>query len=104
MKDSDLRKGNMKIERRAFLEAAGLAAAAAAVFRAPAVNGQRPLPKSEYDYVDWSWENWRNITKATHPRVTSEQTGKAELVDLLDAHGKRITTAQQWKSKRDEIK
>ena len=35
----------------------GLALAAA-----PLVSWQRPLPSSEFDYVDWSWQRWRELT------------------------------------------
>lgn len=93
----------MRIERREFLESAGLAVAGAALVSAPSAGAQRPLPKSEYDYVDWSWEKWRTITKAVRPRVSSEQSGKAELIDLL-VNGNRKITAQEWKARRAEIK
>lgn len=94
----------MKFERREFLELGGLAVAGAALFDAPRVDAQRPLPKSEYDYVDWSWEKWRQITKAVRPRVSSEQAGKAELIDLLGSGVEKITTAQAWQTRRAEIK
>jgi len=94
----------LNIERRDFLEVAGLAVAGATLFSAPKVGAQRALPKSEYDYVDWSWEKWRRITKVTRPRVFSEQSGKAELIELLAAGKERITTAQAWQSRRTEIK
>ena len=94
----------MKFERREFLELGGLAVAGAALFNAPRVDAQRPLPKSEYDYVDWSWEKWRQITKAVRPRVSSEQSGKAELIDLLGSGVEKITTAQAWQTRRAEIK
>ena len=93
----------MKIERREFLELTVIGLAALAVsgqVKKPA----RPLPKGEYDYVDWSWEKWRKITRAARPRLTSEQAGKAELIDLLDGNGKKITSRQQWQTKREEIK
>ena len=94
----------MKIERREFFEIAGLAAAAM-LHGTTKVSGQkRTLPKSEYDYVDWSWENWRRITKAGRPKIIGEQTGKAELVDLLGSAGKKITAQGEWASKRDQIK
>ena len=94
----------MKIERREFLEFAGLAVAGAELFNAAAVKAQRPLPKSEYDYVDWSWEQWRKITKAVRPRVVGEQSGKAELIDLLASGKEKIRTPQAWKARREEIK
>lgn len=94
----------MKIERREFFELAGLAVAGAALINGPTVTAQRPLPKSEYDYVDWSWENWRKITKAVRPKVFGEQAGQAELIDLLATKHGKITTPQAWQTRRDEIK
>jgi len=94
----------LKIERREFLEVAGLAVAGAAWFNAPPVKAQRRLPKSEYDYVDWSWETWRKITQAVRPRVSGEQSGKAELIDLLASGNEKITTQQAWQTRRSEIK
>lgn len=93
----------MKIERREFLEIAGLVLAGA-LPRAQPVAAQRPLPKSEYDYVDWSWENWRRITRATRPRIVAEQVGKAEFVDLLGDGNDKISSKAKWELKRDEIK
>jgi hypothetical protein len=77
-----------------------MAAAGAALFDAPPVTAQRPLPKSEYDYVDWSWQRWRDITGERRPRVTGEQSGKAELVELLSLNGKTIDTPDGWKARR----
>jgi dienelactone hydrolase len=94
----------MKIERRKFFELAGLAVAGAALSDSRLIKAQRPLPKSEYDYVDWSWEKWRNITRQVRPRVSGEQSGKAELVDLLIAGNQKITTPQAWATRREEIK
>jgi hypothetical protein len=94
----------LTIERREFLELAGLAVAGSAWTGATPARAQRPLPKSEYDYVDWSWDKWRRITRAVHPRVTGEQSGKAELTDLLGSGTGKITTPQQWQERRDEIK
>lgn len=93
----------MKLERRKFLELSGLVLAATAV-TARTVKAQRPLPKSEFDYVDWSWRRWRDITGESRPRVIGAQMGKAELVDLLERRGGRITTAGEWESRRAEIK
>lgn len=67
-------------------------------------NAQRPLPKSEYDYVDWSWEKWRKITKAVRPKISGAQAGQAELIDLLNGGKEAISTEQAWSNKRDEIK
>lgn len=93
----------MKIERREFLELTALAAISADLFNAQPVAAQRPLPKSEYDYVDWSWEAWRRITKAVRPRVSSRQTGQAELIDLLGNENEKLTTPQAWQRHRKEI-
>ena len=93
----------MKIERREFLELSGLAVAAAAL-GAPPIRAQRALPKSEYDYVDWSWEKWREITKEVRPRVSGEQSGKAELTDLLVSGTDKITSPRAWSTRRQEIK
>jgi len=94
----------LSIERREFLELAGLAVTSAALFNGPQVHGQRPLPKSEYDYVDWSWDKWRRITRAVRPRVTGLQSGKAELIELLGSGTRKITTPQRWQERREEIK
>jgi len=93
----------MKIERREFFKIAGLAATAM-LNGMPMVSAQkRPLPKSEYDYVDWSWENWRKITGSVRPRISGEQTGKAELVEFLGSNGKQIRNLAQWSARREEI-
>lgn len=94
---------NLVIERRGFLGAAGLAVAGAAFFNAPRIIAQRPLPKSEFDYVDWSWEKWQKITKALRPRVFGEQSGKAELIDLLTTGKGKVTTPNAWQMRRTEI-
>ncbi len=91
----------MKIGRREFVELTSLSLAAIA---ATGKAAQRPLPKSEYDYVDWSWENWRQITGATRPRIVTEQAGKAELIDPLVRSGEKITTAEQWQTQREAIR
>ena len=85
----------MKVDRREFIEIAGMAAAWAAVLETPSLRAQRPLPKSEYDYVDWSWDRWKAITGAARPRLVGEQSGKAELIDLLEVKGKRISSSAE---------
>jgi hypothetical protein len=94
----------LKIERRAFLELGVLVVAGEALFSSLPVKAQRPLPKSEYDYVDWSWEKWREITRAVRPQVTSAQSGKAELIDLLTSGKEKVATPKAWETRREEIK
>lgn len=94
----------LRLERREFLEIGALAFTSAALIDAPAALAQRPLPKSEYDYVDWSWQKWRSITQAARSRVSSAQSGKAELIDLLDKGNQKITTGTAWQTSRKEIK
>ena len=95
----------MKIQRRYFLAFSGTAAASAALSDVSLIHGQRAAPKSEFDYVDWSWEKWRGITRLSRPRLKSEQAGKAELTDLLAVAGdQKITTRQEWTKRREEIK
>lgn len=94
----------MKIDRKEFFELAGLAVAGAALVDAALVRAQRPLPKSEYDYVDWSWEKWREITKSARPRIVGEQSGKAELYNLLEFGRRKIATPNEWQTRRAEIK
>ncbi len=69
----------------------------------PSAQAQRE-PKSEFDYVDWSWEKWREVTGQPPPRVRGEQSGKAELTDLLVSGNNRIATPQAWETRRKEIK
>jgi hypothetical protein len=88
--------------RRDFIQFSALALAATAVSARP-ILGQRPLPKSEFDYFDWSWKRWHEITGEQRPRITSEQTGRAELVDLLSARGKSISNVEQWELRRTSI-
>jgi len=92
------------MERREFLELSGSAVAGAVLSKVPLVEAQRPVPKSEYDYVDWSWQKWQKITRQNRPRVSGEQAGRAELVDLLTPGGKKITTSKAWATRREEIK
>lgn len=95
---------SLKIERREFLQVTGLAVAGATLSAAPSGQTQRPLPKSEFDYVDWSWQKWRAITKAARPQVSGAQTGKAELVDLLTSGNEKITTPTAWQARREVIR
>lgn len=92
------------MERREFLGFTGAAVAGASVANVSSLPAQRPLPKSEYDYVDWSWQKWRKITGAVRPRVSGEQAGKAELIELLGSGDKKITTEQGWQRRRAEFK
>lgn len=64
----------------------------------------RPLPASEFDYVDWSWDRWREITgaTATPPAQPPPQAGRAELVDLLNPAGE--PAPPPWEARRAEIR
>ncbi len=81
------------MNRREFLEIPGLALA-----HAPFSRPQRPLPRSEFDYVDWAWLRWREMTGESRPSPPSDQTGQADLVDL----GDRLPslTEQAWQPRR----
>jgi hypothetical protein len=65
--------------------AGGLVAAMPAVGRV--AGEQRSLPKSEFDYVDWSW---RALARR-HERWPSHDTAErqAQLFDLLKSNGRR---------------
>jgi dienelactone hydrolase len=81
------------MNRREFLEMPGLALAAA-----PLIRRQRPLPKSEFDYVDWTWQRWREVTGESRPSTASDQTGHAELVELGDRSP--FLTGKAWTTRR----
>lgn len=93
----------MTIDRRDFFGLAGVALAAVTV-NAQIKKVPRPIPKSEYDYVDWSWERWRQVTKMQRPRITGDHAGKAELLDLLATKDGRITTASGWNGRQEYTK
>ena len=66
---------------------------------------QRPLPKSEFDYVDWSWQRWRRISGESKPRVVGEQSRKAELVYPIDVKaGRANPSADLWNARRQSLK
>ena len=93
----------MEIDRRNFIELAGVALAATTI-NAQVKKPSRALPKSEFDYVDWSWARWRQITKAPRPSITGDHTGKAELIDLLRVNDKKITSPDGWQTRREYTK
>ena len=88
------------IKRRDFLQLSALALAAMAATPGEA---QRPVPKSEYDYVDWSWRRWRQITGQKRPTVSGAQSGKGELI-YLHEENVRTLTPEQWQQRRGELK
>jgi len=89
------------MERRDFLQFSVFALAAT---KMPAMAQQRPLPKSEFDYVDWSWKRWQAITRESRPRVTGRQAGVAELVYPLDNPDKStIKTAAEWNARKQSL-
>jgi hypothetical protein len=87
------------LRRRDFMQLSSMTLAATAM---PTLL-QRRLPKSEFDYVDWSWQRWRTITGQRRPRISTAQAGHAELVDLLSEHGRRISTSSQWEERRNTV-
>ena len=84
-------------------ELLSLAAGAAAVMpiAGRTTSPQRPLPKSEFDYVDWSWARWREITGSTRPSQTTAQSGHAELLDLLNPLAAPV--APPWNERKRAI-
>lgn len=70
------------------------------VSRAPAAARQvaRAAPAGEFDYVDWSWARWREITAAERPSLVTPQTGRADLADLLNPAGAPV--APSWDERR----
>lgn len=62
---------------------------------------QPPRPRNEFDYVDWSWTRWREITNTASPSVKTVQSGRAELVDLLNPAA--ASPAPSWEDRRRAI-
>jgi hypothetical protein len=87
------------MERRDFLHLSALALAASTL----PVSAQRPEPKNEFDYVDWSWQRWREITRQARPAVVGMQSGKAELINFFDASGGLISKTGKWGERRESI-
>lgn len=69
----------------------------------PTLAAQPQRSSQSFGYVEWSWERWCEITGETRPRVSSDQTGRADLVDLLTHEGRKITSPQQWEARRAYI-
>ncbi len=65
------------------------------------VSTARSGPSSTY--VRWGWATWREISQETHPDLTSDQTGRPDLVDLLTYDGRKITSPDEWKQRRAYI-
>jgi dienelactone hydrolase len=85
------------MNRRQFLEVPGLALTAV-----PFLDSQRPRPKSEFDYVDWSWARWRKLSGESRPAVSSDQVGRAELIELAD-RSSSLTTAT-WQTRQSHFR
>src|ERR1043166_2185825 len=77
--------------RRQFVPSVLLASSAAS--GAP----QKPAGRSEFDYIDWSWEAWRNITHENRTQQATEQSGKAELITLVPK------TRDAWPERRESF-
>ena len=60
---------------------------------------QPAKPKSEYGYIDWSWDRWRQMTGERRPTITAPQAGKGELADLVG----RQPTLADWRTRRQGI-
>lgn len=81
---------------------AGVAAAAVPACRSATQQpAPRPLPKSEFDYVDWNWNRWRAITGSVRPVIHRPQAGRPELLDLLNPAG--AAASPPWGERRAEI-
>lgn len=76
--------------RRNFIESPLLAAGAA-----HAVPARDKPPRSEFGYVDWTWDRWRHITGDRRPQIEGEQTGNGELVELAPKQKKEWPALQQ---------
>jgi len=76
------------VTRRGFVQA-GLAAP---------MQAAKPGPPGEFDYVDWSWERWRSITRERRPRVGGEQTGRPELLELA------AKDRASWNARRESFR
>ncbi len=51
----------------------------------------------------WSWERWREISGESRPVVSSDQTGRPDLSDLLQREGRKITSPAEWPAQRSAI-
>ncbi len=51
----------------------------------------------------WSWERWREISGESRPVVSSDQTGRPDLSDLLQREGRKIASAAEWPAQRSAI-
>jgi dienelactone hydrolase len=51
----------------------------------------------------WSWERWREISGESRPTISSDQTGRADLNDLLAHEGRQIASAAAWPARRAHI-
>lgn len=88
------------MNRRELLRAAGVLSAIVRLGSGGSAQ-QRPLPKSEFDYVDWNWARWREITSSTRPALKTSQSGHAELLDLLNPAAAPVTPP--WEERRRAI-
>jgi len=51
---------------------------------------------------DWSWERWRSISGESRPVITTFQTGRADLCDLL-SHQRQPVAPAAWPEQRARI-
>jgi dienelactone hydrolase len=52
-------------------------------------------------YAAWSWERWREIAGEQGPALVTEQSGKAQLSDLLE---RGLTRPEQWPARRAALR
>ncbi|MFN0168342.1 MAG: hypothetical protein ACKV22_18095, partial [Bryobacteraceae bacterium] len=52
-------------------------------------------------YAAWSWDRWRAITGEQPPQLTTDQSGRSQLSDLL---GQGTTTPAAWTARRVELR
>lgn len=59
------------------------------------------LARQRSGYAAWSWERWRAISGDQPPQITTDQSGRAELSELLQRSG---ATPAAWTARRGELR
>ena len=89
------------MNRRELLRTAAMLPAIGPLASRAAGAQQRPRPKSEFDYVDWSWARWQETTGSARPSLKTSQAGQTELLDLLNPTA--APNAPPWEDRRRSI-